>query len=240
MKERPILFNAPMVRAIIDGRKTQTRRIMKPQPEPIPADYPGPAGHWWPSKAHQSMLHIETEMQDYNGPWKGLAGSACPYGGEGDQLWVRETHAVVRIGVETFPGVKERHYAGIAYKADDGREEVDITPSQYKELDAKESKGWKPSIHMPRYASRIQLEITNIRVERLQDISEVDALAEGIQAYSDGTYRDYNVPDDMVFDHNTFASPVDSYRTLWDTINGPGSWEANPWVWVIEFRRIKP
>jgi len=254
MKERPILFSAPMVRAIMDGRKTQTRRVVKPQPH---EDWKLKSCGILTCEAHS--LHAEQvaifdRPDGLNQPYK------FPYGQPGDQLWVREAW---RIGAwdENRPAFALDYCDGASKEwievpdamGDDG--ELFDRIWQQSSDDAAKALGiqdryqwepgqspcrWRPSIHMPRWASRIQLEITVIRVERLQDISEADALAEGIQAYSDGTYRDYNVPDDKVFDHYTFASPVDSYRTLWDTINGPGSWEANPWVWVIEFRRIKP
>lgn len=206
-----------MVRAILDGRKTQTRRIIKPQPsgyvETVYRPFPQEPNNW----------------QGFGGDYIHWYGR-CQYGQPGDQLWVRETFCPIYPQDPNYNGGNpiEYDYAATYKHGDRLGDSIGI------------KKKWTPSIHMPRWASRIQLEITGIRVERLQDISEADALAEGIQAYSDGTYRDYNVPDDKVFDHYTFASPVDSYRTLWDTINGAGSWEANPWVWVIEFRRIKP
>ena len=130
MKERPVIFNGEMVRAILDGRKTQTRRVMKPQPEPC---YRG--GHWWPSNAFKTMLHIEEQMQNGQGGWKGLAGDACPFGQVGDRLWVRETWARYNIDQDAHD---------MAYRA--------TTPDDWP----KEGR-WRPSIHMPRWASRITL-----------------------------------------------------------------------------------
>ncbi|WP_230877560.1 MULTISPECIES: hypothetical protein [unclassified Burkholderia] len=166
----------------------------------------------------------------------------CPHGDVGDRLWVRETHEVRRIGTETFEGGRPtRRYAGIAYQADDGRAEVDIDLDTFQALDAKESRGWTPSIHMPRWASRITLEITGVRAERLQSISESDAIAEGIEPFKTddpdlkGMWRDYSE------EGMASGNPIGSFLTLWDGINaarGHG-WEANPWVWVVEFRRIE-
>jgi hypothetical protein len=167
MKERPILFSGPMVRAILEGRKTQTRRIVKPQPLCIAS------GEWI------------------------MNGSACKYGKPGDRLWVRETWWAPRDDVR---GEYKREY--IKYAAT---------------LDGMGQPTWKPSIHMPRWASRINLEVVSVRVERLQNISEEDARAEGIWQPN---------------------WPL-SWRQLWESINGAGSWEANPWVWVVEFKRIE-
>jgi hypothetical protein len=221
MKTRPILFSAPMVRALLNGSKTQTRRVIKPQPEVCPPDYPK-KGHWWPSKAHQTMLHVEDEMQK----WDNLAAHACPYGQVGDQLWVRETFmSLANTGVEGRD--KEGNRINYAYAAES-------SPGSYSDECRKEyGLKWKPSIHMPRAASRITLEITGIRVERLNDCSEQDAIAEGISKYEKGWLNYdgiYPVP----------LSPIDSYQTLWESINGAGSWAANPWVWVVEFKVVKP
>lgn len=211
MRERPILFAGPMVRAILSGEKTVTRRVMKPQPKAVHADDER-GGHWWPSKEHQSMLHIEEEMQK----WTGLAGHACPYGQPGDRLWVRETWA--HVG-NTDPGY-------LTYRATypeclpPGLERVpaDIRDAGYR---------WRPSIHMPRAYSRILLEITAVRVERLQDISEDQAMAEGV------TPRPSKVSRATRMGRDAFAE-------LWASINGAESWDANPWVWVVEFKRITP
>lgn len=198
MKERPILFSAPMVRALLSGSKTQTRRIMKPQPEKCPPDYSRP-GHLWPCRIHQTMLHVEKELQNLEGSWEGLAGAACPYGREGDRLWVRETFG------------RAWHHAQppFFYRASD-----ENSVGSHPEFD-----GWKPSIHMPRAASRIMLEIVSVRVERLNDISEADAAAEGAPVH--------------------FKSSRDNFCALWQQINGPGSWNANPWVWVVEFKIVE-
>ncbi|WP_407829349.1 hypothetical protein [Shewanella algae] len=215
MKERPIIFNADMVRAILDGRKTQTRRIMKPQPKPTPDDYYGKKGHQWPSKKHQSMLHVEGELQNGYGNWNGLASDACPFGAVGEHLWVRETFAVVprtayahSDGVTQIKSPIDKDNASI-YKADWCRSEGGIR--------------WKPSIHMPRWASRIILQITNIRVERLQEINEQDASAEGC---------DYPEVEGMGWKFK----PSFNFKFLWKKIYGQESLDANPWVWVIEFK----
>lgn len=197
MKERPILFSTEMVRAILDGRKTQTRRIMKCQPERIPEKSEmGQPGFWIPFNAAQTMVRNE-EMA-----W------ACPYGGKGDHLWVRETFCFKYDWNTDAPAKPEAFY----YRADD--EPHDTTHIK-----------WVPSIHMPRRASRITLEITNVKVERLNDISEKDVCSEGSSiAVSRGNGTcDYRL----------------HFKQLWESINGSGSWDENPWVWVIEFRRGK-
>jgi hypothetical protein len=227
MKERPILFNGAMVRALLDGSKTQTRRVMKPQPEPTPADYPGPAGHWWPSNEVQSMVHVEQAMQNKHGGWGGFVETLCPYGQPGDRLWVRETWADL---AELSDGNYERQ---AIYRADDiemyGDEDepVNVTAPDMR---------WRPSIHMPRWASRILLEIVSVRVERLQDISEDDAKAEG-------AWPDPSIVRKVAehFKCDIFSvRPSLAYRMLWESINGAGSWDANPWVWVVEFKRVTP
>lgn len=206
MTERPIIFSAPMVRAILDGRKTQTRREVKPQP---------PSGHhfagWCVCSTHRAD---EGKAAWAAGTYPHLRGAhrvACPYGQLGDLLWVRETF------------YHDPEDSLTLYRADD-EFDGDQCDAGYK---------WQPSMHMPRTLSRIKLEITGVRVERLQDISEADAIEEGappshpsINAIS----REFGYTD---FPRSWFAQ-------LWDSINGPGSWDTNPWVWMIEFRRIKP
>jgi hypothetical protein len=177
IKERPILFSTPMVRALLEGRKTQTRR------------YAGDGEFW--------------SQQDIQ---------KCRYGQPGDRLWVRETWKPHPDPVNNAP---------IIYKATDGGCWPDLP--------------WRPSIHMPRWASRILLEITGVRVERLQETSEKDAIAEGIERINAGdhwAWRDYS-------GNRQTLSPVFSYQSLWESINGPDSWAVNPWVWVLEFRRIE-
>ncbi|MFU3865757.1 hypothetical protein ACM7G7_03885 [Pseudomonas aeruginosa] len=218
-RERPILFNDQMVRAILEGRKTVTRRVMKPQPTPCKD-----GGHHWPCNIHQSMLHVERELQNGEGCWCGLAEAACPYGQPGDRLWVRETW-----------GLQVRSYGGgagefIVYRATNP-DAIYCRSSEGREYPVK----WKPSIHMHRHSSRILLEITAVRVERLQDISEEQALAEGVrsepcdharQACSDiGCWGD---------------TAKGAFGFLWEQLNGAGAWQANPWVWVIEFKRVAP
>lgn len=196
MKEIPILFSAPMVRAILDGRKTQTRRIVKlprgwADKYPICDPFAMPPAVWWWNGVHE-RVGVRQE---------------CPYGQPGDRLWVREAFSAM--------GDKSRQASPIFYRADR----------------ATDNCGWTPSIHMPRWASRILLEITDVRVERLQEISEADAKAEG-------TFG----PEPAVVGGEDceigFPSHVQEFRHLWESINGEGSWIENPWVWVIEFKRI--
>ena len=204
-KERPILFSGAMVRAILDGRKTQTRRAVKPQPEV--SEQGNLIGDWLAKPLNGLLL---PKLQDIT--------IHCPYGQPGDRLYVRETWAQP---VPLDPGPT-------FYRAD----YPDNVLGKYENLPPAEAITWKPSIHMPRALSRILLEITAVRVERLNDCSVADALAEGIAPELDG-WTDYSNPSCQMC-----VNPVDSYRTLWDSINGAGAWEANPWVWVVEFRRI--
>lgn len=207
-KERPIIFSAPMVRAILEGRKTQTRRIIKPQPKIIHSIY-GDAS-------------IDTERIFRQGDQR----IHCPYGRPGDRLWVREAFAEVGcIGrpIDWF----EYNYR------------ADFENGQWEGYADMCFEKWRPSIHMPRAASRILLEITEIRVERACDISEADAIAEGAQIaiqWMDG--RIENVDEAHIY--HTLATHKLGFQYIWQSINGPESWNINPWVWVITFNRITP
>ena len=214
MKERGMIFNGEMVRAILDGRKTQTRRIMKPQPEPCPR-----GGHWWPSNVFKTMLHVEEEMQNGKGGWGGLVGDSCPFGDLGDRIWVRETWAEAGASA---PDLK-------LYRAN----YPEHVPSIYENVPPTEEIRWTPSIHMPRWASRILLEITDVRVEQLNAISQEDAQAEGMELT--GWRPTYSDPDSG----GEVMTPYDNFAELWSSIYGEESWNANPWVWVIEFKRIE-
>jgi hypothetical protein len=191
-RERPILFSGPMVRAILDGRKTQTRRIIKPQP-------------------------VCEREGSYFLP------KPCPYGRPGDRLWVRETWAPVC----TFDPSPE---TGALYRADpmyDGMEQFDWP--------------WTPSIHMPRWASRITLEITGVRVERLNEISNSDCISEGLEPVGPEAVCEGDGTKVQVARYGDCTSTARHlFSALWDSINGAGSWAANPWVWVVEFRRVMP
>jgi hypothetical protein len=198
-RERPILFSGPMVRAVLEGRKSQTRRLLRQQPDKAPLrvglgcpelvdrygdGYPGPEVYaaWW---------------EDWH--------QRCPFGAPGDRLWVRETW----------------HQCPHCYRGvDSGLYRAGGLPLSSKCA----AHGWRPSIHMPRWASRITLEVLAVRVERLQDIPDADVKAEGTPSR----------PDDTAF--AVRAKFID----LWQSIHGPASWGANPWVWVVAFRRVQP
>ncbi|AGR46360.1 hypothetical protein [Pseudomonas aeruginosa] len=205
MKERPILFTGPMVRAILEGRKTVTRRVVKPQP-----DFLG-------------------SMVDPNTPFKTLdaglhARITCPHGQPGDRLWVREAWAA-DAQVDAIAPHDLSQGEPIWYPAD-----LSVRQTGCSMI----SKGrGRPSIHMPRWASRILLEITAVRIERLQDISEKQALAEGVELEGEGVCWAGAAG-------TASDSPVESFRLLWELINGAGSWNTNPWVWVVEFKRVTP
>lgn len=210
-RERPILFSAPMVRALLAGTKTQTRRVVKPQPKLV-------TDLWEPTVGGDRW--IGTGPSPATGGTRQTWGWApCPYGRPGDRLWVRETH-LNWWKLDPANPAGPRLFSHVAAFAADGYE---LEPGER----------WIPSIHMLRAASRILLEITGVRVERLQDISEADAIAEGIERREDacGDWKHY-------CDSGTSVDAVSSYRSLWESINGEASWRANPWVWVVEFRRI--
>ncbi|WP_425030649.1 hypothetical protein [Pantoea agglomerans] len=207
MRERPIIFNADMVRAVLDGRKTQTRRIMRVQPEVIPKeDEFGKPGFWIPFNAGKTMLRNEDMY------------IACPFGFKGDRLWVREAFRVHSRATDV---------ATLVYKAS---EQQSWTQQTHRVPIEKCNKPavvdtWTPSIHMPRWASRITLEITGVRVERLRDLSEQDAKSEGVMPPAGGVLPGW--------EHRI------NFRDLWMSIYDADNWEANPWVWVIEFKRVE-
>lgn len=205
MKERPILFSAPMVRALLAGSKTQTRRVLKQATGLSLSVCMDEAA---PGVAALSWLHGDGPGHDVH---EHIERVRCPYGQPGDRLWVREAW-----GLWQQPFDHESH--DVVYRAD---------------VDRPEPKRWRPSIHMPRWASRILLEVTDVRVERLQDISEADAIAEGIVPFGDGGF----VSDD---DGRCYgATARQSYAYLWESINGADSWAANPWAWVVSFRNVR-
>jgi hypothetical protein len=201
MITRPILFSGAMVRALLDGSKTQTRRALKVRCQEIGERDDG--SRWpWSENPNTAGDH-----------WH-----ACPYGQPGDRLWVRETF-LDTLGT----GVEHRDESGLRHRYAFA---ADCAPGSYGDQARKDyGLKWKPSIHMPRAASRILLEIVSVRVERLQDISEGDAWAEGVDKA-----EALSMP---CADGATAA-----YSALWQRINGAGSWEANPWVWVVEFKRV--
>lgn len=228
MKERPILFNSEMVRALRDGRKTQTRRIVNPQPDFETAN-----------NALGGDTSTATVVCDGTMGGIGLKrGNAigyvfpnihCPYGMPGDRLWVRETTRM-RYLPNFLTGEPTKNECA---EYVDG--EPVLSPAGF-DFSWWYSRKICPSIHMPRWASRITLEVTGVRVERLQDISEADCIDEGIQQWPLG----FRVEETGAPDHRSrnFASATSAYRFLWERINGAGSWDANPWVWVVDFRRI--
>ena len=207
MKERPILFSGPMVRAILEGRKTMTRRVVKPEGAhhlfPF-LDLPGnQTGEWaWCSSSHVVSKHIH-----------------CPYGQTGDRLWVRESML--------FDPDQ-----GWRYSADG----ADVIDENYGKINQR-----CPSIHMPRSCCRILLEIVSVRVERLHEISEADAQAEGVERVVVGSgWRRYCDPDSEEVGVPPCGNARRSFRSLRKFINGDESWNANPWVWVVEFKRVQP
>lgn len=225
--ERPILFSAPMVRAILDGRKTQTRRIVKPAVAEAIEFIAGRCDgdpttkddfyiEWLSCEDDGKKMREQWCLSSMEYPEEGCVPIGKAYGRLGDRLWVRETfQPLFADGVSYSEADWETgHGYKIGYVATDGRQEW-IDP------DDEWTDRCTPAIHMPRWASRITLEVTGVRIERLQDISEADALAEGIQ-------------------HSTMNDPRVEYQWLWEQINGAGSWNANPWVWVIEFKRAGP
>jgi hypothetical protein len=209
MKEKPILFSAPMVRAILDGLKTQTRRIVK-----TTRDRNG-------SGCELAPCEVAGEVN------RGSRFDLCPYGQPGDRLWVRETFQPIFAegfdhGSSPYPNYKTGFGYAISYPATDGIIE-------WIDGDDNITDRCRPSIHMPRWASRIQLEIVSVRVERLNDISEDDAEEEGAPL-------ELGQLEKLIL--GSHAKYRSGFVRLWESINGEGSWSDNPWVWVVEFKRI--
>ncbi|WP_440105360.1 hypothetical protein [Acidovorax sp. BL-A-41-H1] len=223
-KERPILFSGPMVRALLDGSKTQTRRECKPQPI---ADRRFVGGHYIPATKRNPGQELSV--------WAPYVHIACPYGQPGDSLWVRETfyawgHWTKRLNKKK--GREEWHFADETVGTSKAyRYEVDEKlPRRKREL---HEVGWwkRPAIFMPRAASRITLQITRVRVEGLQNISDADCVAEGCGALRSAIGCPMTSPPDETV-------PRAMFRALWKSINGPESWAADPWVWAINFCRL--
>lgn len=219
MVERPILFSGAMVRAILEGRKSQTRRVVK---HPSIAQMVAAAlGHRGDGSRYARFVHPEGGGVIVELPWMPK-----------DHLWVRETWAPLG---ENDPSGKRVVYAAGPFLWGNSDPKCGVTwPPPQNSCDAVRVARWHPSIHMPRWASRITLEVTGVRVERLNDISEEDAMAEGIKQLSSGSY---GVGGELA---SLSMSAPDAFRSLWESINGPGSWAANPWVWAITFKRVTP
>lgn len=238
MKDRGMIFNGEMVRAILDGRKTQTRRPLK----------------WKQTR----FTEIGEREDGSNWPWSEDTEKVCdhwhpcPFGAVGDRIWVRETWAL--LGNEDGCCVDwndnlckgDEKTAARIYRASCEQRPGDyglwsIPDNAYWKPHTENEKfegAWRPSIHMPRWASRITLEITDVRVERLNGISETDAEAEGINMEALFDSQDCY---DCIADHNMTGRPTakGAFKYLWESIYGEENWQANPWVWVIEFKRIE-
>jgi len=204
--EKPILFSGEMVRAILEGRKTQTRRVVKPQLE-------------------KRLEHLAGEWFTYywmsGGLWNDAGKIArCPYGQPGDRLWVRETWKCEEMEPYGEDGVR--------FQADNEFYTIRNTlEASQKWMEARREGGkWRPSIFMPRWASRITLEVVKVRVERVQEINEEDAKNEGVSAWHDTPSGTTYVPE---------------YKLLWDKLNASRGfgWKVNPWVWVVEFKSVE-
>jgi len=232
MKERPILFNAEMVRAILSGRKTQTRRVMKLQPTPSKTRE---GDFWFSCNKMRSMVHISdfTPGNCVIPDAHELFSASCPIGAVGDRLWVRESW---KPDAPCDGSWGDMEFYGCKCAP------LNMIPPRFQNpehciyrasWEGPEMIGWHPSIHMPRWASRITLEVTGVRVERLNSISEDDAAAEGVQPAGE-LLPDY--PSTYMTPKGDFSTAKVAFQRLWESIYKPESWQANPWVWVVEFK----
>lgn len=221
MSERPLLFSAPMVLALLAGTKTQTRRLVKLRGAENIDEHDVIGCHWpWSPEAEDWV--------------------PSPYGRPGDRLWVKETFAPcdapalkghVHYRADGAVGLRQQTNGGDSWWARSGHT-LGLADKTLQGVWVGPPKKWKPSIFMTRKASRITLEVTAVRVERLQAIGEADAVAEGIELSPGGPWRAYDAEGGCCYE------AVESYRSLWTSINGAESWAANPWVWVVEFKRV--
>lgn len=216
LKERPILFSGPMVRAILEGRKSQTRRIVK--------------SSWW------RCLDLDDNMD------REIARCECHYGRPGERLWVRETWKVEAFSHQTPTSGPEKATYYLGYKADVGsipRGKTVTFPNPVANAFQKNRGDWRPSIHLPRWASRITLEIVSVRVQRVQEISEEDAEAEGIDIVIDQHRSPWCASSGSDGCACGGKSNREHFALLWDSINAKRGfgWEKNPWVWALTFKR---
>lgn len=241
MKTLPILFQGPMVRSLRLGIKTNTRRIVKMHPD----------CHADPDlrRTPDGMDLYYPEMLD-----EGVIGVTCPYGKPGDRLWVRETWMPCDTKGDTHvqilykatndvrpDGVSVTNF-GAANWFKRPSDEVEGFRHNIEQMEVEGDK-WRPSIFLPRWASRVLLEVESVRIERLHAITEADALAEGVQRKESErwpgktVYLDYDY-DPLSDDAEWFQTALQSFRSLWRHINGPDAWEENPWVWRVQFRDV--
>jgi len=232
-KERPILFSTPMVQALLEGRKTQTRRIIKPQPSPRATEFYHSVKGGWP----KTPWHARLELPSDPGYYEVTDLYKCPYGTVGDILWVRETF----IQGQKMDGEEMFVYDDNGHPIDKTWYRADGDLDKWFNGDAMVEVPWKPSIHMPKSAARLWLELTDIRVERVQDISEEDAIAEGVESRLEERLISkpvhYKVYYNGPGDDSTYSSSASvSFETLWQKINGPESLQANPWIWALTLK----
>lgn len=258
MKERPILFSAPMVRALLDGSKTQTRRVVKSQP--------------LPNNRGKFDFTTFTDDEGIEPFWQNgqFWVSRCPYGQPGDRLYVRETFFAYGRWETRYSKKKHRdewHFIDMTLECDRAYQYAADSPDVPLAKGRSAMPGWwkRPAIHMPRAVSRIFRDVVSVRVERLNDISEADAKAEGVMQLDagesarpeertkdgwklcptcagTGLHSALGAGGGVIFDVDCRDCDTHEklYRNLWESINGPGSWSANPWVWCVEFPRVQP
>jgi hypothetical protein len=215
-RERPILFNAAMVRAILSGTKTQTRRPMKPQP---PGDEAPLAVEWFTPSVIRANGEMEPADEDVFGAYAEEWSRVCPFGAPGDRLWVRETWTPI-VGEDFADGT-----ANVVFQAG-GSHALAGSDRCGRPREMPQGTRWRPSIHMPRWASRLTLEVTGVRVERAAGISTEDIIAEGLST--------------ALREHDAEVHLSDQWRGLIASIYGEAFWEANGWMWVVDFKRVQP
>lgn len=244
VREKPIIFSGPMVKAILEGRKTKTRRVVKHQDE---LEFGGAGGkdgpewndpgEWgWRTADDDWIALSRDQMPDSCDSY-----ARCPHGWPGDLLWVREAWAVSSAYDSYKPSELTPHVGTVAYRAGGGL--LNGEPIERTCFDADGGRGkWRPSIFLPRWASRIDLEITGVRVERLQAITRLDCVREGWPHDNDPAHHAQQIAlvESGMDDENIDDAAICWFADLWESINGAGSWERSPWVWVIEFRKTKP
>lgn len=255
-KEHPILFSTPMVQALLAGTKTMTRRVVKPTPENVNQNVPIPIDEF----NKKLKAYIDKGLVTVINGTGGFVFPKCPYGQVGDLLWVRESfyaygkwikNGLTKTGKQKwvfrdFTLKKGKSYLPAKqYLYEDSKPEIVLNRKNITGLESEIGYYKRPSIHMPKAAARNWLEITNIRVERLQDITERDAISEGIKSAVVPGHNVFTKSWTQYYDYiqnrfHQFAKnyPIQSFRSLWYSINGEESWNANPWVWVIEFKKV--